>query len=196
LSRWIGDELRHTGGSNNAASVKAAHYTFVICSPSSAILSFAQAAAMFWPRCAVMDGRLHTRSLHRARRQVETPRSFLLFTVYLDEADTHGPSPTIIMTAMLGSARQWQLFERKLRKLQRAEEFKVFHGKDIKAFSGEFRGWSDRRGRHVVMELTRLIRDELTAGMSIHLDYESYVKIYRNSFTPRIASMGCVSDYS
>ena len=34
----------------------------------------------------------------------------MLYTGYFDEADTHGPSPTIIMAGFLGTAREWQLF--------------------------------------------------------------------------------------
>jgi hypothetical protein len=46
---------------------------------------------------------------------------FLLFTAYFDEADTHGPSPTIIMAGFLGHARQWEIFDRRLRALQRRD---------------------------------------------------------------------------
>jgi hypothetical protein len=32
----------------------------------------------------------------------------VIFTAYLDEADTHGPSPDIIMAGFLGHAFQWR----------------------------------------------------------------------------------------
>jgi hypothetical protein len=43
---------------------------------------------------------------------------FVIFTAHFDEADTHGPEPTIIMAAFLGHAYQWRRFEMKLGRLQ------------------------------------------------------------------------------
>jgi hypothetical protein len=36
----------------------------------------------------------------------------VLYTAYFDEADTHGPAPTIIMAGFLGSRAQWEVFGR------------------------------------------------------------------------------------
>lgn len=57
----------------------------------------------------------------------------MLFTAYFDEADTHGPSPTIIMAAFLGHARQWEIFGRRLRALQRRDGFSIFHASGSRA---------------------------------------------------------------
>jgi hypothetical protein len=40
----------------------------------------------------------------------------VLYTAYFDEADTHGPAPTIIMAGFLGLRAQWELFRRRLRR--------------------------------------------------------------------------------
>jgi hypothetical protein len=66
----------------------------------------------------------------------------LLYTAYFDEADMHGPAPTIIMPGFLGSAPQWEMFGRRLRGLQRREGFSVFHPNEFKAKTGEFAGWT------------------------------------------------------
>jgi hypothetical protein len=66
----------------------------------------------------------------------------LLYTAYFDEADMHGPAPTIIMPGFLGSAPQWEMFGRRLRGLQRREGFSVFHANEFKAKTGEFAGWT------------------------------------------------------
>ncbi len=57
----------------------------------------------------------------------------MIFAVYFDEADTHGPAPTIIMAAYLGHAYEWRRFEAKLAKLQKSYGFRVFHAKDFNA---------------------------------------------------------------
>ena len=38
---------------------------------------------------------------------------FMLLTAYFDESDTHGPAPTLIMAALLGNSRQWEIFGRR-----------------------------------------------------------------------------------
>jgi hypothetical protein len=55
-------------------------------------------------------GSLHSGSLTCP----ENGGALLLYTAYFDEADTHGPSPTVIMACFLGHARQWELFGRRL----------------------------------------------------------------------------------
>ena len=50
-------------------------------------------------------------------------RLIVIFTAYFDEADTHGPSPDIIMAGFLGHAFQWRRFQKKLAKIQRKENF-------------------------------------------------------------------------
>ena len=137
-----------------------------------------------------MDGGGFIRELCIALEHQWKPEElFLLFTAYLDEADTHGKAPTIIMSAMLAHAQQWELFGRKRRKLQRAEQFSIFHGKEIKSGSGEFRGWDDLQGRRVVSALADLVRDELTEGISNFLEHETFLQQYRNSFTPKGISL-------
>jgi hypothetical protein len=35
---------------------------------------------------------------------ISSERWFVIFTAYLDEADTHGPAPTVILAGFLGTA--------------------------------------------------------------------------------------------
>src|SRR5437870_1320338 len=79
--------------------------------------------------------------------------TFLLFIAYLDESDTHGPAPHMIMSAFLGSARQWELFERKLKALQKSYKFTILHSKDFRARVGEFDGWSVTKCRRLISDL-------------------------------------------
>jgi hypothetical protein len=67
----------------------------------------------------------------------------VIYTAYFDESDTHGPSPTVIMGCFLGRARQWKLFDRRLRELQKRDKFSIFHSTEFRNKTGEYFGWSD-----------------------------------------------------
>jgi hypothetical protein len=103
----------------------------------------------------------------------------LLYTACFDEADTHGPSPTIVMAGFLGHARQWEIFGRRLRALQRRDGFSIFHASEFKSKSGEFAKWPDTKCMKLVNDLTELVRDNLTEGVTVHLERERYLKEYR-----------------
>jgi hypothetical protein len=109
----------------------------------------------------------------------------VLYTAYFDEADTHGPAPTIIMAGFLGSRPQWELFGRRLRALQRRDGFNIFHGNEFKGKSGEFSGWPDPKCMKLVEDLTVLVRDHLTEGLTVHLERERYLNEYRAPPVPK-----------
>jgi hypothetical protein len=109
----------------------------------------------------------------------------VLYTAYFDEADTHGPSPTIIMGGCVGTAPQWQIFGRRLRGLQRRDGFKVVHVNEFKAKTGEFSGWSDAKCKKLVEDLTTLVRDHLTEGLTVHLERDRYLSEYRTPPIPK-----------
>src|SRR3954466_12833087 len=101
-----------------------------------------------------MDGFGFIRELTIALEHRWNPDStFLIFTAYFDESDTHGHAPDMIMAAFLWGARQWELFGRKIKGLQRRDDFKVFHAKDFKALAGEFRGWSAYQCQRLLTDL-------------------------------------------
>ena len=109
----------------------------------------------------------------------------MLYTAYFDEADTHGPTPTIIMAGFLGTARQWELFDRRLRALQRRDGFTIFHVAEFKGKSGEFAGWRDSKCAKLVRDLTVLVRDTLTEGLTVHLEHQRYMTEYRAPPIPK-----------
>ena len=109
----------------------------------------------------------------------------MIFTAYMDEADTHGPEPTIIMASFLGHAYQWRRFELKLSRIQKEYGFRIFHAKDFKSRSGEFSGWSTAKLTALIGDLSDLVRDNLTEGTAVHLEYERYIKEYKSSPIPK-----------
>lgn len=66
----------------------------------------------------------------------------LILTAYMDESGTHGGSPATVMSGAMANARQWSRFQGRLDVMKQRYGFRVFHAKDFKALSGEFRGWS------------------------------------------------------
>ena len=130
-----------------------------------------------------MDGSGFIRELCVALEHRWNPGAlFLLFTAYFDEADTHGPLPDMVMAAFLGEAREWQLFQRRLRNLQDKERFDIFHGKEI-------RSYGSAKGMKIVHGLTELVRDTLTEGVCMQLPYDRYLTEYRQSVTPKGISL-------
>jgi hypothetical protein len=82
------------------------------------------------------------------------------------------------MAGYLGTARQWEIFERRLRGLQKRDGFNIFHGTEFRHRSGEFKGWTEGKCLKLVNDLTELVRDNLTEGVTIHLEHERYVSEY------------------
>lgn len=113
----------------------------------------------------------------------------MLYIAYFDEADTHGSAPTVIMASFLGTARQWELFGRRLRGLQRRDGFTIFHATEFKNRTGEFVGWSDAKRMDLVHDLTVLVRDHLTEGVTIHLERLRYEDEYRRPPVPKRMSL-------
>ncbi len=116
----------------------------------------------------------------------------MLFTAYIDEADTHGPSPTIIMSAFMGRPYQWRRFDRKLAVLRASYDFTHFHAKDFKARRREFEGWSDYKCNRLINDFIPLL-EGLTQGMSVSLDRARYESEYRAPPIP--AKMSLDSQY-
>lgn len=108
----------------------------------------------------------------------------MIFTAYFDEADTHGPAPTVIMAGYIGHAYQWRRFEQKLARLQARDGFRIFHAKDFKARVGEFSGWSDDKCDRLIADLMTLVRD-LAQGFTVALSRDRYLNEYRAPPIPR-----------
>jgi hypothetical protein len=110
---------------------------------------------------------------------------FVIFTGHFDEADTHGPAPTVVMAGFVGHAYQWRRFETKLARLQARDGFTIFHAAQFKAKRGQFEGWSDEKCQRLVWDLTELVRSTLTEGITVALERERYLTEYRSPPIPR-----------
>lgn len=115
----------------------------------------------------------------------EPERLFVILTAYFDEADTHGPAPTVILACFVGHAYQWERFEKRLIKLRRKFGFTVFHTKHFRSRSGEFSGWSEPRRQELIAALIQLVSKYLIGGISVHLERDRYLNEYRAPPIPR-----------
>jgi hypothetical protein len=111
----------------------------------------------------------------------------VIFTAYFDEADTHGSAPTVILAAFVGHTHQWHRFGKRLSKIQKRESFSIFHATEFKTRTGEFWGWSDVQRARLINELTSLVQNNLTEGLTIALTRERYETEYRSEpFPPKM----------
>jgi hypothetical protein len=115
----------------------------------------------------------------------EPQRLFVIFTAYFDESDTHGPAPTVILSAHVAHAFQWQRFNAKLDKIRQRHGFKIFHAKHFKSRSGEFSGWSEGKQRKLIDDLTELVKKTLTGGLTVFLEHSRYMNEYRAPPIPK-----------
>jgi hypothetical protein len=89
------------------------------------------------------------------------------------------------MACFLGHSRQWELFGRRLRRLQRRDGFGIFHATEFRSKSGNFSGWNDTKCMQLVHDLTELVRDNLTEGVTMFLERERYLNEYRKPPIPK-----------
>jgi hypothetical protein len=126
--------------------------------------------------CGIAAGTIHKRG-----------ELFLIFTAYFDEADTHGPAPTVILAAWMGHDYQWRRFEKKLPPIQQLRKFKTFHTVDIKpgALARPNSKWDETSAQATVDDLTDLVRLTKLDGIAIALDHQRYMTEYRAPPIPK-----------
>jgi hypothetical protein len=66
---------------------------------------------------------------------------FMNFTAYIDESDTHGPTPDVVMSAMLSTEGRWERCSRDFERIRQRFGFSIFHATEFRASRGEFQGW-------------------------------------------------------
>ena len=102
----------------------------------------------------------------------------MILTAYFDESGTHKGSPVVVMAGILGTKTQWRHFQTDLDRLRSKYEFSVFHAKDLKARSGEFRKWTDAKALSLVTELAASVSSRLMEGATIAIPPVRYASEY------------------
>ena len=104
----------------------------------------------------------------------------MIYILTLDESNTDGLAPDLVMAGFLGTARQYELLLRRLHQLQRSYGFSHFHGTDFKGRRGEFRGWSRSKCNDLIGEMARAVKATMTEGISMTLPQKQFVDEYKS----------------
>jgi hypothetical protein len=110
----------------------------------------------------------------------------MIFTAYIDESDTHGSKPDMSMGALLGSGRDWTLYGRGLRGLQRKHGFKILHAVEFKTGKGDYADWPDWKFPAVYNGLGELGGKYLREAVSVRLPYDTYNKHFLDALPPKM----------
>jgi hypothetical protein len=108
----------------------------------------------------------------------------MIVTAYIDEANTHGEAPTIMMGALMGYTDQWQIFGPALDRLREHYGFRVFHSKSFRARRGEFAGWDKEKCNNLLLSLFALVEQLRLPAFTIHLEHRRYHNEYRGTPFP------------
>jgi hypothetical protein len=122
--------------------------------------------------------RLHRRPLYCLGAPLRTGALFLILTAYFDESGTHAGSPATILSGIMGTANQWAHFQTEMNKIKARYSFTVFHAKEFRAQSGEFRGWSPYKCRALLQEMMAA-SSKLMDAITITLTNDVYEQSYR-----------------
>jgi len=108
------------------------------------------------------------------------------FIAYIDESDTHGPKPDIVMSAMLATEGQFERLRRGLARVQDAYGFTVFHGSEFKGQKGEFARWSEAKCRGLLKDLGLLVNSHITECFTIALPHATYEQNFLRVRPPKM----------
>lgn len=98
----------------------------------------------------------------------------MIFVGRIDESDTHGNEPDMVMSAMLGGSDEWELLRRRLNAIRRDYGFSVFHGTEFRALTGEFAGWSEMKCRKLLFDLGKAVSGTLRECVTVTCEYATY----------------------
>lgn len=109
----------------------------------------------------------------------------MVYTAYLDESDTHGNSPTIIMAGVLGNEQQWFKFNEVLNVIRSKHGFNILHATELKRKKGEFKGWSTEQCMNLIKDLTEACEFHLSGGCVMSFSHKQYRDDYRDKPFPK-----------
>ena len=96
------------------------------------------------------------------------------FTAYIDESDTHGSAPDMVMAAMLSTQGRWERASRDLVRIHQKFGFSTFHGTEFRALRGDFSGWPAEKRFDLLMELGGVGARHLVECFTLSLSHEAY----------------------
>jgi hypothetical protein len=96
------------------------------------------------------------------------------FIAYIDESDTHGSAPDMVMSGMLSTAGRWERCSRAFARIRRDFGFTIFHATEFRALRGEFEGWPAEKCFDLFMQFGQLGATHLIECFTVSLSHEIY----------------------
>ena len=108
------------------------------------------------------------------------------FIAYIDESDTHGPAPDMVMLAMLSTAGRWERCSRTWARIRQQFGFTVFHATEFRALRGEFEGWPAEKCFDILMQFGQMGADHLTECFTVSLAHDVYKAHFLGNRPPKM----------
>jgi hypothetical protein len=109
----------------------------------------------------------------------------MIWTVYIDEADSHG-APVMAMGGFLSLVDKWQDFDQRwTRNLLYSHNLSHSHTVDLLHKKNEFRNWNNSRHNEFVLGARELMNAHLNAGFVAILRRDDYRNHYKALPKPR-----------
>lgn len=117
---------------------------------------------------------------------MRTYASLMIFTGYIDESDTHGPTPDMTMAAMLSSTGRWERCERRLRGIRRDFGFDIFHATEFRSRHEDFDGWDRWKQHDLLVAFGDLVARHVTECVTVSLPYATYKEHFLEKRPPKM----------
>ena len=108
------------------------------------------------------------------------------FVAYIDESDTHGPTPDMVMSAMLSTQGRWERCSRDLARVGQKFGFSIFHATEFRARTGDFVGWEGQKCFDLLMELGRIGSQQLVECFTLSFSHETYKRGFLDVRPPKM----------
>jgi hypothetical protein len=96
----------------------------------------------------------------------------------MDESDAHGPTPDVVMSAMLSTEGRWERCSRDFERIKQEFGFLIFHATEFRASRGEFQGWGALKKSDLYIAIGQLGETYLDECFTISLSHDIYRKCF------------------
>jgi len=103
------------------------------------------------------------------------PRVLVMLAVYLDASNTEKGRSFVTVAGCLATVERWKTFQTKWQALLDKEGLPFFHMTDFEGYHGHYKGWTQKRHKHVFRKVAKAIVGRVDFAFSrgvAHDDFE------------------------
>jgi hypothetical protein len=115
----------------------------------------------------------------------EPDRRFMIWTVYVDEADSHAPAPIMGLGGFISTADKWKALDDAWNNLLLVSGVRYFHAVDLIHKKKQFKGWTNGRHNSFIFAAQELINKYIDTGFVSLLRRDDYNNHYKSLAKPR-----------